>query len=191
MLHLHANRSDLEMNNFLNVARLFVYKVWVELEACDSNVSQVRKKRKSIHNPQTQKGHQNLCNMVKTLSMKTTENQWGPLLKSIRCQSGQLELWSTYYKSYVTRKEQFMSTKTQENHRLISLKGLLNKVKNTHKGGIFCFSSHKKWLRSRFKSEDPFEIIRVRHTDIPANVMILRAMHSEDHVMLSPFFHKV
>ena len=46
---LTAKHTDLEISNFLNVARSFVYKVRMELEINDGNVSPVAK-RKNIFN---------------------------------------------------------------------------------------------------------------------------------------------
>lgn len=44
---IHANHTNLEINNFLNIARLFVHKVQLELETCFTNI-----KKKTIHNAQ-------------------------------------------------------------------------------------------------------------------------------------------
>ena len=43
---IHANYSDLEISQFLKVARSFVYKVRQELEASDGNVESVAKRKK-------------------------------------------------------------------------------------------------------------------------------------------------
>lgn len=44
IVSIYGNHCDLEINNFLNVARSFVHKVWFELETCDGIVSPILKK---------------------------------------------------------------------------------------------------------------------------------------------------
>ena len=44
---IHANHSDLEISQFLNVARSFVHKVRRRLEVSDDNVESVAKRKKT------------------------------------------------------------------------------------------------------------------------------------------------
>ena len=56
---IHAKHSDLEISQFLNVARSFVHKVSRELEASGDNVESVTKLR-NIYFVQTQLEHHSL-----------------------------------------------------------------------------------------------------------------------------------
>lgn len=58
-----------------------------------------------------------------------------------------------WYKSYVMRKRQFISAKTQENC-LMRSKRLLNKVKNPHEHGMLWFFSEEKALTKIRKQTD-------------------------------------
>lgn len=44
IVSIYGNHCNLEINNFLNVARSFVHKVWFELETCDGIVFPILKK---------------------------------------------------------------------------------------------------------------------------------------------------
>ncbi|KYQ51498.1 hypothetical protein ALC60_09371 [Trachymyrmex zeteki] len=46
IIAIHANHSDLEISQFLKVARSFVHKVRRELEASDDNVKSIAKRKK-------------------------------------------------------------------------------------------------------------------------------------------------
>jgi len=55
---IHANHSDLEISQFLEVARLFVHKICRELEASDGNVENVAKRKKhEAHSDRVRTSH--------------------------------------------------------------------------------------------------------------------------------------
>ena len=195
---LTAKHTDLEISNFLNVARSFVYKVRMELEINDGNVSPVAKRKKHFQRSDAIRTPEFIQNVQKII-----DEDPGRSMRSI-AKGLKVSEWTIRtvvhqdirYKSYVMRKCQFVSAKTQENRHMRS-KRLLNKVKNPHEQGMFWFFSDEKNFdqdqknnrrNDRWLCADPSEVPRVMHTKFPATVMVLGVVSSEGHVMPPYFF---
>ena len=190
---LAAKHSDLKISNFLHVARSFVHKVRLELEGCDGNVSPVAKRKKhsqcsdTVRTPEFIRNVQNIIDenpgrSIRSIAKELQVSEW-----TIRTVVHQ----DIRYKSYVMRKGQFISAKTQEN-RLMRSKRLLNKVKNPHEHGMLWFFSDEKNFdqdqktnrrNDRWLCASPSEVPRVMHTKYPPTVMVLGVVSSEGHVM--------
>ena len=71
---IHANHSDLEISEFLNLARLFVHKVRRELEVSNGKVFKVLPSAKHIKHVQTQLEHYSLCSKSRALLPPKSHN---------------------------------------------------------------------------------------------------------------------
>ena len=132
-----AQHTDLQIAQFLKVARSFVYKVRKELEVSDGKISAVAKRKKSqersdsIRTPEFIQHVQNIVDERPHKSMRSIATDLGVSEATIRRTVHQ----DIRYKSYVMRKGQFMSETTKEN-RLVRSKRLLNKLKHPAEQGI-------------------------------------------------------
>lgn len=190
---LSAKHSDIEISTFLNVSRSFVHKVRLQLYEYDGNVSPVAKRKKhsqrsdTIRTPEFIPNVQNIIDENPRRSMRSIAKELQVSEWTIRAVVHQ----NIRYKSYVMRRSQFMSSKTQEN-RLMRSKRLLNKLKNPHEHGmLWFFSDEKNFVQDqktnrqndRWLCASPSEVPRVMHTKYPATVMVLGVVSSEGHVM--------
>eukprot|EP00106_Octopus_bimaculoides_P001075 XP_014768517.1 PREDICTED: uncharacterized protein LOC106867953 [Octopus bimaculoides] len=160
---IHANHSDLEISNFLILARSFVHKVLLELEACDSNVSPVSKRKKHSQHTDTKRilefiRVQNIINENLRISMRS-------IAKELRVSEWTIRTVVHHdirYNSYVMWEGQFVSAKTQDQ-------------KSNRR--------NDRWLCA-----DPSEVPRVMHTKFPATVIVLGTVSSKGHVVPPHFF---
>ncbi|KYN01851.1 hypothetical protein ALC62_07323 [Cyphomyrmex costatus] len=142
-MKIHANHSDLEIFQFLKIARSFVHKVCRELEASDDNVESVAKK------------HEARSDRVRT--SRFVQQVQGIIdddpLKSIRAIPRDLQVSECIisrnvnedirHNSYVMREGQFMSAQTRE-QRFIRAQRLLNKSKHPEIPDMLWFYSDEK-----------------------------------------------
>ena len=142
IIALKSEHSDLEIANFLKVARSFVHKVRKELEASDGNVSPVAKRKKHCQRSDTTRTPEfirHVQNIIDEDPRKTIRS----IAKDLQVSEGTIRNVvhkDIRYKSYVMRRGQFMSERTQES-RLIRSKRLLNKLKHPQEPGMLVFFS--------------------------------------------------
>jgi len=128
---IHANHSDLEISQFLNVARSFVHKVRRGLEVSDDNVESVAKRKKHEGRSDTVRTSQ-FVQQVQGIIDKDPSKSIRAISRDLQvseCTIRRIVHEDIRYKSYVMRKGQFMSAQTRE-QRFIRAKRLLNKLKH-------------------------------------------------------------
>lgn len=113
---IYANHSDLEISQFLKVARSFVHKVRRELEAPDDDVENVAKRKKherrsdSVRTPQFVQQVQVIIdgNLSKSIRIIARD------LHVSECTIRRIVHEDIQYKSYAMRRGQFMSAQTRD-----------------------------------------------------------------------------
>lgn len=195
---LHAQHSDVEIARFLKVARSFVHKVRKELEASAGQVSPVAKRKKHSQRSDRVRTPQ-FVQQVQDMIDAHPETSIRGIARDLQVSEGTIRTVvheDIRYQSYVRRKGQFMSAKTQE-QRLLRAKRLLNKLKHPEEPGLLWFFSDEKNFdqdqkvnrrNDRWLCADPSGVPRVMHTKFPATVMVLGVVSSEGHVMPPHFF---
>ena len=145
IVSIKAKHSNLEIARFLKVARSFVCKVRKELnenngdELATSKRKQHCQRSDSLRTPEfVRRVHgmidENLGKSMRHLA-KDLQVSEGTIRNVVHQDLG--------YKSYVLRRGQFMSTKTQEN-RLMRAKRLLHKLKHPEEQECLWFFSDEK-----------------------------------------------
>ena len=193
-----AEHSDLQIAQFLKVARSFVFKVLKELKDKNGQISPVAKRKKhqqrsdSIRTPEFVQRVQNIIDESPQKSMRSIAKDLNVSEATIRRTCHE----DLRYKSYVMKRGQFISETTKEN-RLVRSKRLVSKLKHPAEQDILWFFSDEKNFdqdqkvnrrNDRWLCADPSEVPRVMHTKFPATVMVLGVVSNEGHVMPPHFF---
>ena len=110
---IHAEHSDLDISQFLNVTRSFVHKVR-ELEAPDGNVESVTRRRKhklrldTVRTPQSVQQVEDIINEDPSKFIRAISRD----LQVSECTIRRILHEDIRYKSYVMRRSQFMPAQT-------------------------------------------------------------------------------
>lgn len=83
---IYSEYNIFEVANFLNVAKSFVYKIWIKLDTYGGFFNCT--KEQNILKVRTLYEHRNTSSGFKTLLMMIPENQWGPSPRNFKCRSG-------------------------------------------------------------------------------------------------------
>ncbi|XP_011068611.1 PREDICTED: uncharacterized protein LOC105154645 isoform X1 [Acromyrmex echinatior] len=142
---IHANHSDLEISEFLNLARSFVHKVRRELEVSNGNVQSVAKRKThkarsdTVRTSQFVQQVQGIIDEDPSKSIRAISRD----LQVSECTIRRIVHEDIRYKSYVMRKGQFMSARTRE-QRFIRAQRLLSKLKHSEISDMLWFYSDEK-----------------------------------------------